>query len=131
MAGGLGQRTLLAPARHAGKDQFRVARQAGVRANTEFLADTGTKRVDEDIGVFHHTQQRIDTRGLLEVEYHGLLAAGTHILHHQVTGPGGPVDTNDFRAHIGQHHAAHGRGPDTRQLDDGITVQWPHSRLLG
>ena len=39
---------------------------------------------------------------------------------------GGAVDAYYFRAHIGQYHAAHGCGPDTRQFDDGIAVKWPH-----
>ena len=59
IAGALGQRPVLSPARHAGIDQLGVARQRHVGAQTQPLHDAGTQALYEHVASFHQAQEDV------------------------------------------------------------------------
>ena len=46
--------------------------------------------------------------------------------HMQAGGSAGPVDADNFRTHVRQHHASHWSGTDARQFDYRVAVQRSH-----
>ena len=60
MAGGLGERALLAPAGHAAIDEARVARQDNVRAEPQSFHHARAKAFDQGIGVSKQVQHLRD-----------------------------------------------------------------------
>ena len=58
--------------------------------------------------------------GALEIDFRAVPRAFDHGVHRLVTGA---FDAHDFRAHIGQHHAADRAGHDMCELDDLHAVE--------
>jgi hypothetical protein len=125
VAGGLRQRAVLAPAGDAAKDQFGVARQAGVRAEAEALHDAGAEAFDQDVGLFGQLQHDLARLGVLQVERERAAAAGHDVElraeHGERVGGAGlglAVDADDLGAHVGQHHGGEGTWADADHFDD-------------
>ena len=130
VAGHLGVGPLLAPARHAAVDQLGVAGHADVGAQAEALHDAGTEALEDGVGAVDEAQRRLDAGRVLEVDRDraapprqqvaggvGGVAAADAV---------GPVDADDLRAHVGEHHAAERPRPDALQLHDADARQRSH-----
>jgi hypothetical protein len=119
VAGGGGERAVLAPAGHPAVDQPRVASQAVVRAEAEPLRRTGPETFDQHVGGGHQVEDGGDRVGVLEVERDARPAAVE-----QVGGAAGerlatrPVDADHVGAEVGQDHARMRTRPDAGQLHD-------------
>ena len=63
MTGGMGQRSLLAPAGESSVDELRIAGQRHLGADPEPFAHPGAEGLDEGIGALDQSQQRLDSCG--------------------------------------------------------------------
>ncbi|MCY1361398.1 hypothetical protein D9M69_480640 [compost metagenome] len=130
VAGGLGQRPLLAPAGHAAIDQPGIERQAHVRPQAQALHDAGAHAFDQRIAVLRQLQHGANALGTLQVDADGALAAlveraGPHIdffarlfaaLHQHHIG-----------AEVGEQHAAERPRPQASDFQHLQTGQRPLS----
>src|SRR6185437_8590436 len=103
---------------------------AFVGADVEPLLHAGPERIDEPVGPAGEAPHDLLPLGLLEVHADRSAAPPVHVVLPLDEASGHrfsrPVDADDVRAHVAQHHRAHGPGADARQLDDGEAVQWSH-----
>ena len=120
---------VLAPSRHAPVDQAAVAPEAGVGPEAQPLGHAGPEPLDQPVGLLDEPEHQLDRVGVLEVDADG----GTGPVQQVPVrpGPGGlellapldrtrrrPLEPQDLRPGVGQHHARVGRRPDARQLND-------------
>ncbi len=109
MPGCVGERALLAPARHAPVDEGRVEREARVGPEPEPLGDSGPVALDEDVGARDEGARRLEAVGVLEVEHDRGAAATQQVrLRGHRHGLGlrpRPVEPDDVGAQVGEQHA--------------------------
>ena len=122
VAGGLRERTFLAPAGHAAVDEPRVLRERDIRAEAEPLHDAGAKAFDEDVGLADQFERRLDAILRLEIDFHDAPPALREIA-------GVRLDLalarkgDDVRAHVGHQHTGEGPRPDAGEFDDANALQ--------
>ncbi|MGY3405910.1 hypothetical protein ACVWZV_002023 [Bradyrhizobium sp. GM5.1] len=121
MAGGIGERALLAPAGHAAVDQLWIAREHHVRPETEPLHHAGTETLDQRVGIRKQIEYLRDRRLVLEVELDHLAAAACDRLH--VLPGADPIERDDFGAHVGQHHAGKRARSNAGEFNDAEARQ--------
>jgi hypothetical protein len=130
VSGGLRQRSALSPACHAAVDQFRIARQAGIRPEAEAFHDSGPHALDQCVGTVDQAQHGIDRPRIFQVQRQRTLAAiEDGVLAHveRIAGfAAGPLDHDDVGPHVGQQHAAEGPRPDAGDFDDADSVENSH-----
>ena len=117
VAGAGGERSVLAPAGHAGVDEPRVAGRAGVGPEAQPLRHTGAEALDEHVGHLRQAQRRLDTLGPGEIERDAAAPA----VHRPGRGhrPGaGAVDPQHVGAEVGEHHPGMRHRPDAGELED-------------
>ncbi len=110
VAGGVCQRAILSPARHAPVDQPFVSRHAGFGTQPELLHDAGPEAFENGVGDIAQSQDQVDAGLALEIHEQ----AGTTPVHQVVLlrnlgrrfPVGWPLDPDDVRTHVGQQHAA-------------------------
>ena len=118
----LRQGAVLAPAGHAAIDQSGVASKAGVRSQSQTFHNAGTEAFEQDIGPGHKVEHSLRGTRLLEVDRRGAppprqdVEARFDHFHHFAAAV--PVDAEHLRPHVGQHHGAKRRRPQTGDFDD-------------
>ena len=112
---GLRQRTFLSPTGHAGIDEARIGFEHGIRAKAQPLHHPGAVTFDQHVGM----SERFLDEGLpvlaFQVHCHTVPRAFHHRVHRLVPCP---LDTDDFGAHIGEHHRRVRTRADTLEFDD-------------
>ena len=121
MAGGLRQRTFLAPAGHAAIDQARIARLHHVGPEPQSLHHARPKAFDQGVGIGQEVEHLRDRSLVLEIEFDDLAAASRH--RFQVLPGADAIERHHLRAHVGQHHAGKGTGSDAGEFDDAKARQ--------
>src|SRR5262249_8020779 len=125
---GLRERTVLAPTGHAAVDELRIALQAHVGAEPQALRDAWTEALEEPVCTISEPEDELDAALALQIHADRSPIAREHIAG-TPTALRDPVDTDHFRAHIGEHHSAERARPDACKLDDADAVQRPHRCL--
>ena len=113
MAGGVRERSVLAPAGHPPVDEARVPGEADVRSDAEPFGNTSPEPLEQRVGPLRQAQHDLDAFRHLEVD--GNRAASS--LDHR---PGQrrrtrvlrAVDPDHLRAHVGQEHPRERPRPD-------------------
>ena len=125
-----GVRPLLAPAGHAAVDEAGVAGEAGVRPDPEPLGHAGPEWLDESVGALHEPEDEFHRIGVLEVDADRSAAPVEDVGRKGVEPPGAgrPFEADDFRPHVGQHHAGERAGADAGDLDDAVSLERSHAR---
>ncbi|MPN11249.1 hypothetical protein SDC9_158550 [bioreactor metagenome] len=123
MAGTRGERAALPPPCHPGIDQFRVARQAILRAEAQSFHDAGAETFEHDICVVGQPLYQLLRIRVLEIDAQGFfppIGDGLAPPAKQLRGEGaaGTLQQGDVRAHVGEQHAAKGAGADAGEFDD-------------
>jgi hypothetical protein len=122
MAGTLRQRAVLSPPGHASVDQPGIAREARIRAETQPFGDPRPESFDQHIRLLHDGHHNLDRLRGLEIERYRTAAPRHEVefgIKRQPNIRGrDPIDTQDVRPHIGQHHSAEWARPDASQLQD-------------
>ena len=120
-----GQRPGLAPPRHPGVHQPRVACPALLRAEAEPLGGARTHPLDQHVGLRDQVEDDLDRGCALQVQRH----AGTPAVE-QVVGTAGhrltawPLHPDHVGTEIGEEHAGVRTGADAGQLDHLETSKW-------
>ena len=120
VAGGLGQRAVLAPAGHPAVDQPRVAGQALVGADAEPLGDAGAHALDEHVGLRDELHERREGVGVLEVHRHARPAAGEQVglAGSGAGGAAGLLDADHVGPEVGEDRRRVRPRTDAGDLDD-------------
>jgi hypothetical protein len=111
------ERPKLAPPSHARVDQPRVPRQAHIRPDSQPLSHSGTQPLKDYVGMIDQGERRLEIFPVLEVKRDRPPAA-KHSIYGAVrrkaesADSGGPVDTDDLRAKVGEDHGGVRRRPD-------------------
>ena len=127
VAGGLRQRTGLAPTGDTAVDQLWLPLQTHIRAQSERLHDAGSKALDQHVGPCDQPQRDLTRFRPLEVQRDGLASPRQHVAVARGKGCHAAwlarfawtVNADDPRAMIGQHHAGEGRWPQSGKFDYG------------
>src|SRR5439155_8310159 len=130
VAGGTGERAVLAPAGHPAVDEGRVGGVDLGGADAEAFGDAGAEALDQDLGPGRQAQHQIRGAGRLEVDGDRVPAAPEHVVPGVAAGLGrgqgagvGTLQPEYVGAEVGEQHPGEGRRPDARQLDDPDTRQ--------
>ena len=129
VAGHARKRTILAPAGHTPVDEFRVFSQQVVRPEAEALHDARTETLDETVCRCNELPDDLDGRRVFEIASQRLAIARQRI-QFRVHPGAGPLDADNFRAHVGEHHAGKRCRSKTGELDDSYTLQGSHELPL-
>jgi hypothetical protein len=129
MTGRLGEWTALAPTRHAGENELRIATQTHLRTNPQPFGNPRAIRVDQRIRGVHQAQQRINPLWLLEINNNRALAPKADILRLEIQSPGRSLDANDLGPHVREHHPGHRPWSDAREFDYLDPLQRSHRVL--
>jgi hypothetical protein len=125
--GGVGP--LLPPSGHPAEDELRVAGQAHVGAGAHALHHPGTEALEEGVGPLDERQQGGHAVGVLQVEGDvappPLQDVPSGGVRRRATDGLRPLDPDDLRAHVGQHHRRERAGADPGQLEDADASQRP------
>lgn len=119
MSGGVGERALLAPARHPAVDQPGVAREALLGPHSQPLGHTGAVPLHQHIGALDQLEHLRHPVGALQVHQHGAFVAVGDVAGRIDAQPraSGPVDPDDIGAEVGQEHGGERAGADAREFD--------------
>ena len=121
VAGGAGQRPLLAPAGHPPVDEGGVARQRGLRPDAEPFGDPGTPALDQDGGPVGQPEDHLGPVGVLQVNHDRPLAPVEQVPP-RVAGRQRArlrsVDPDDVGSQVGQQHRRERGGADPGELQD-------------
>ena len=135
VTGGLRERTVLAPARHAPEHEPRIAREADVGTEAESLHHAGPEALDQRVGLLDEAQHHLDAGGTLEI--HARRCAGRGSANPDWDRPAGAARARSARStrstsapRSASIIAANGPGPDARDLDDANPIQGSHGCLL-
>ena len=125
MACGLGQGTVLTPARHAAKDQTRIARVTFGRAQPQPFHHTGAEPFDQTIGRLQQLQQGLDVLRVFEIQFDGTFAAIQNRLGRSkaIWLFALAMNADDIRPKIRQHHRRKRTGPQPFDFDDPNALQ--------
>ena len=122
-------RPVLSPAGHASVDQAAVPGEAGVGPEAQSLGHAGAETLDQPVGLLDQPEHELHCVWVLQVD----ADRGAGPVQQVPVRPGArgpellapldrarrcPLQPQDLRAGVGQHHAGEGRRPDARQLDD-------------
>ena len=124
---GLGQWSVLTPARHPAVDQLAGCGRGTLGAEAETLGDAGAETLDQDVGLLDEVEDDLDAARILEVDRHRWTAAREDVLlgdRHLHGVAAGTIDANDVSAEIGEQHAGERTGPDADELDDAYAGEW-------
>src|SRR5437763_607264 len=117
MAGGVSERALLPPPRHAPVHELRIAGETLVRPESEALHHAGAESLDEGVGLLNEAEHGLYAVGMLEVDSDRPPPPVEHVLV-GVQHPGvRAVDTEHLGAHVGQHHRRKRPWADAGHLD--------------
>ena len=122
-------RPLLTPPRHAPVDQPAVAPEAGVGPDAQSLGHAGPEALDQPVGLLDEPEHELDGVGVLEIDADRGTGPvqqvpvrprprGRDLLPALDRARRRPLEPQDLRPGVGQHHAGVGRRPDSRQLND-------------
>ncbi|CFD92716.1 Uncharacterised protein [Bordetella pertussis] len=126
MSGLAGQRSLLAPARHAPVHQPRLAPQAFLGRQAHALHHAGPETFDQPIGGADQLQQQIAGAGRAQIQRQRAAAARQHVeaavQQGEVPLPVRRMDAHHVGPVIGQHHGRERRRPQSHHFDDAQTL---------
>jgi len=119
MSGHRGKRAILPPASHAGVYQGGIAFQGHLRPDSQSFRDSGSEGLDDYVRLVHHTKDRLDSPGLLQVDGDRSFAPPEFVER-----PGSnPVYPHDLGPEIRQNHPAEWARCQAGQFDDPDAVQ--------
>ena len=117
----------LTPTSHTSEHQSRIAGQADVGTNAQTLHDTGPEPLDQCVGRLDQSQQRLHAFGVLQVDGDVATSSLKDVEAGRVGGRSAhrltALNTNDFGAHVRQHHGREGARSDSGDFDDSVASQ--------
>ena len=119
-AGERGERSGGAVARDRGVHQPRIQAREPIPADVEPLHDAGAEVVDHDVGRADEVEEGFATRGTLQVEHEGALAAVPPDEAEELEAEGisaGRLDLHDVGAELGEQQRTEGAGDEAREIE--------------
>ena len=135
MAGQGGIRPGLPPTCHACVDEARIILQQDIGTEAEPFHDTGPEALDQAIGGSRQLADECYAIRMFEVDAdraaRSIDEVAAYIRHDRTVDStrGRPIDADDLRTVIGEHHAAEGRRTEPREFENAQSGQ--RTRAMG
>lgn len=131
----LSKRAVLPPPGHSAVYEARVETEARLGSKAKPLHDSGSKTLDERVGLPDETQCQVATGGRFEIEGNRTAIAQEEIevawpLEAKV-GIAFAIDPQNACPQICQQHGAHRRGAERPNLDNAHTSEGPFAGACG
>jgi hypothetical protein len=126
VAGSVRQGSSLAPAGHPPVDDPWVLGRALDRPETESFCHARAKALEDRVGNAAHAEDDSDTLGVLQIQGERTSVPEEHAVQTVTCLGSRPLDADDLRTHVGQHHSAEGSRSDSTQFHDANAIQRPH-----